>query len=234
MKIKIILLFSFFCTSTLFCDLQTIKEKYYWPSIKPSVKPNNHGWFVNQVQLKNLLQPSMKLIVELGSWLGNSARFFLDSVPGAVILAVDHWRSDIYPSSRQDIAEILPVLYETFLVNCWSYKERLIPMKTTTLEGLQEIAENGLVPDFIYIDAAHDYESVTNDLEKAWELFPGSVIAGDDWLFGKTFPVRRAVIDFCERHHLSYIAEKNCWWLDYESIALSSPNKIVKDQPNQR
>jgi hypothetical protein len=37
------------------------------------------------------------------------------------------------------------------------------------------------MPDLIYIDAAHDTESVASDVATALRLFPKSVLVGDDW-----------------------------------------------------
>lgn len=52
--------------------------------------------------------------------------------------------------------------------------------------------------DFVYIDGAHDYNSVMLDLSTWWsKLRPGGLLGGDDY---DTVEVIRAVADFTARH----------------------------------
>lgn len=53
--------------------------------------------------------------------------------------------------------------------------------------------------DFLYVDAAHDYDSVLADL-KAWypNVKSGGVVAGHDWVKKSGFGVIQAVTDFCK------------------------------------
>lgn len=192
--------------------LEQLKQKYSWPIRKPHIKPDSESLFANQAEMAALLNSRMQLIVELGSWLGGSTRFMLDHASQATIIAVDHWRGSVEHYKNSHWAHKLPKLYETFLVNCWQYKDRLIPMRTTTLEGLQEIAALGLQPDLIYLDAAHEYEAVFADLEMAFKLFPKTILVGDDWSWPS---VRQAVIDFARHYNLKIIAqdERNFWRL---------------------
>src|SRR5262249_11728731 len=62
-----------------------------------------------------------------------------------------------------------------------------------TAEGLQKIADYGLHPDVVFIDADHAYESVSADLRLARQLFPQARIIGDDYDYGD---VHRAVDEF--------------------------------------
>ena len=60
--------------------------------------------------------------------------------------------------------------------------------------------------DWVYIDGNHSYAFVLADLEMCLaKTKPGGVIAGDDYLSGarEGYPVRRAVLDFVERHWLA-------------------------------
>ena len=70
--------------------------------------------------------------------------------------------------------------------------------------------ENGSV-DFVFIDAAHDYDSVMRDL-RAWhpKLRHDGVIAGHDWAFDG---VHRAVRDYFRRsdEDLTCKLAPTCW-----------------------
>ena len=179
--------------------LEILQKKYPWPYERPSVPVDMHGWFYNQAQLEGILTAKMTLIVELGSWLGSSTRFILDHAENAVVIAVDHWKGDADITHSEDLSKI-PTLYETFITNCWQYRKRLIPVKNTTLNGLQEVFDCGLIPDLVYVDASHDYDSVTKDLEKTYKLFPSTIITGDDW---ESPVVSKAAKDFVNRHNMT-------------------------------
>lgn len=209
-KIFFTLSILFLSAPTISYSLDTLRDKYSWPESKPLVQPDWESQFCNAKPMRELLykRPDIKLIVELGSWLGGSSRFILYWAPQATLIAIDHWKGSPEHFAREYWANKLPTLYETFLVNCWGFKERLIPMRTTTLEGLQEIYDAGLKPDLFYVDASHDFDSVMAELEKITTLFPEAYITGDDW---NLVPVRRAVIWFTTPRNLNYKTYDNFW-----------------------
>lgn len=191
--------------------LRKLQSKYKWPNKKPSVKKDDHSaFFVNARQLEGILNDKMCLIVELGPWLGCSTRFILDHAPNAIVLTIDHWKGSAEHFNMPQVRDKLPTLYETFLVNCWEYQKRLIPMKTTTLQGLDEIHACGLQPDFLYIDASHDFQSVMSELQKIHSYFPKSLISGDDWSWPE---VRKAVETFSHQYRFRVLAEGNFWMI---------------------
>jgi hypothetical protein len=149
-----------------------------------------------------------RVIVELGAWLGLSTRFLAATAPRATIVSIDHWHGS--PEHHQDPAlqHLLPTLYESFLVNCWDRRERIIPLRMGTIEGLREIARFKLKPDLIYIDADHSFEAVQDDLATASRLFPTAALVGDDWDWEG---VRRAVEKFAERTGRTLDVEGNAW-----------------------
>lgn len=206
--------------------MNILREKYPWPTIKPNVLPDPQSMFSNTQYMKKILNPNLTLIVELGSWLGGSTRFILDGAPNSVVLAIDHWKGSP-EHQNNEWSHKLPTLYETFLVNCWHYRHRLIPMKTTTLQGLQDIYDAGLRPDLFYVDAGHDYDSVMADLEKIHTLFPTSHIVGDDWGWPT---VRNAVIDFANKHRFSIFADDNFW----DIVSTAVPTRHIVKCPSCR
>lgn len=162
--------------------VKLLRENYPWPVECPPLSENAgqaEGWGVPDVLLKANLTEKTNLIVELGSWLGQSTRFILDNAPNAIVIAVDHWNGS--PEHQDDWKELLSTLYHDFLHLNWKYRSRLIPVRETTLDGMVAISRYGLKPDLIYIDADHQYESVKADLEMANALFPEAILVGDDY-----------------------------------------------------
>eukprot|EP00520_Triparma_pacifica_P001360 CAMPEP_0118646974 /NCGR_PEP_ID=MMETSP0785-20121206/8357_1 /TAXON_ID=91992 /ORGANISM="Bolidomonas pacifica, Strain CCMP 1866" /LENGTH=518 /DNA_ID=CAMNT_0006539033 /DNA_START=92 /DNA_END=1644 /DNA_ORIENTATION=- len=117
-------------------------------------------------------------------------------------------------------AEILhnQQLYDTFLKTNWEYrygsrknggKGGIIPVRTTTLEGLDTLKKFGVNPSVVYIDADHHYEPAYKDIEKTLINFPKAVVVGDDWDYE---PVRRAARELSEKYnrHL-YVEQGKCW-----------------------
>ena len=164
--------------------LDQLRAEFPWPTEMPTAIPRlNHGWLHESVQqlLRDELQSKPRLILELGSWLGLSTRFLLKHAPQARIISVDHWRGSPEHHANPDLARWLPVLYETFLVNCWGYRQQLLPLRMDTQAGIDRVASAGLAPDLIYLDADHSYEAVQRDLRSLLACFPKAIIVGDDW-----------------------------------------------------
>ena len=163
---------------------QQLALQFAWPAEPPNVPPRmNQGWLwpSTKEMFRADFVPRHRLVVEFGSFLGMSTRFIADIAPNARIIAVDHWLGSPEHYRRPDLAQLLPMLYDTFIVNCWSYRDRLVPLRQSSIEGLQTIHRLGLSPDVIYVDADHRYESVRSDLDTIMRLFPNALIVGDDW-----------------------------------------------------
>jgi hypothetical protein len=108
-----------------------------------------------------------------------SARLTLDKFPKLKLVCIDHWKGSI--EHQQYPAELIKNLYETFLVNCWEYRSRLIPVREYSLEGLEKPMICGLKPGVVYIDASHQTKDVINDTLRAVSCYPRATIVGDDY-----------------------------------------------------
>lgn len=163
-------------------SLSTLKESYPWPDQRPDVPPRDHGWFSGRADVfKQFTGPHVEIFLELGSWMGKSATWFAQHCPNAMIICVDHWQGSPEHLRKEKWKKHLPTLYETFLTNMWDLRDRVIPIRAKSLPGMKVVAAASVQPDIVYIDAAHDAESVYHDLRTALELFPNARILGDDW-----------------------------------------------------
>jgi hypothetical protein len=194
-------------------NINDFKLKYPWPDAIPEVKVDGHGWFgwCHQEVLDHLLGSDVKLILELGSWLGKSTRWFCRKCPQATIITVDHWLGTPEISADDEEAgKKVSTLYETFLINCWKYKNQIIPIRKTTSEAISELATNGIIPDLIYIDASHNYEDVKLDLCMCHSNFPKAQLCGDDY-GGKWQGVKKAVDQTSEITNRKIYSVEHAW-----------------------
>ncbi len=174
-----------------------------WPQASPQVpiQIGPLGWLADGAAdvLKGELTLATWVVVELGSWLGMSTRFIADHAACATVIAIDHWQGSVEHHEQAACRDMLPRLHERFLAMNWGYRHRVIPLKMTTIEGLQVVAAHEVVPNLIYIDADHRYDSVLEDLSCASRLFPDAVLVGDDYDYPD---VQRAVTDFASQRDL--------------------------------
>lgn len=199
--------------------LDALKELYPWPMTRPKFPQElisedgwGKGWPLPETIIGSNVNEETRLVVELGTWLGNSARFILRQAPNATVICVDHWKGSSEHLESISVAKMLPDLYENFLSICWESRDRLIPVRETTLEGMRIISELGLVPDVVYIDASHDYQSVKADLEAANRLFPKATIIGDDYLGVVVSENDKVVgIDYGVRHAVNHFIYDRGW-----------------------
>lgn len=177
--------------------------------------------------LQTLLKDSLPrlrpgIIVEVGSWLGGSARIMADASQ-ATIICVDTWLgSEEHQEGRawmereSNRAEVLRRLWDQFIVNCFDLRDRIIPMRTTSIMALHRLSQFGVKPDVILLDGAHDAMSVACELELCRTLFPESTLILDDytptekWLSGLVSTVNQ----FAAAHNQEIIiAEGNACML---------------------
>jgi hypothetical protein len=174
-----------------------------WPNERPddAAPGQEQGWLGagTDLLLSRVLSPDSHLVVELGAWLGMSTRFIANHAPRATIVSVDHWEGSPEHKNQERFQKLLPRLYETYLARCWDYRERIVPLRMSTEDGLRTVAEAGLQPDFVYVDAEHSFEAVTAELSLARQLFPRAVLGGDDYDWRG---VRQAVDLFARRNGL--------------------------------
>jgi predicted O-methyltransferase YrrM len=120
-----------------------------------------------------------KVIVEIGSYVGRSARAIADNTDG-ILYCVDHWNGPIEfdpPHERES-------LYGHFCANTGDLIEqgRVVPVQLSSVEAAEKwFVSNLTQPDMVFIDGSHDYENFRKDLF-AWAkvIKPGGLFCGHD------------------------------------------------------
>lgn len=139
---------------------------------------------------------------EIGVKLGKYSDYLLDHWRGRRLVSIDPWleagskeyvdRSNVSQSRHEEF-------YEESRRRLARHGERSEIWRTTSIEAAGRVPDHSL--DFVYIDARHDYDSVSEDLE-AWfpKVRPGGIVAGHDYVDGHfpsgVFGVKSAVDEF--------------------------------------
>lgn len=216
---------------------------FSWPTKMPDLGVSVSGWVdrYKQKVIKEIIDstsPDPKTICELGSWLGQSTLFFLESFPNCHVYAIDHWSDQIrdYGNgsflnlSDDEIEKIkktarsrgksgplldsfIRTLYEQFLRNCWNHQARLTPIREYTLPGLDILEEKKVTPDVVFVDASHGYDDVLADIRRCHTLWPSALIVGDDYSWDS---VARAVKAFCKESGLNHRSHERGIWSIYK------------------
>jgi len=174
------------------------------------------GWFTFPNLYRNAVTSSTNNqahFVEIGSWYGQSAAFMaveiINSKKNIKFDCIDTWAGSSEHENYEDIKN--KTLYEAFLKNIEEVKTAIEPIRMASLEAAKLYKESSL--DFVFIDAAHDYTNVKNDIQ-AWypKVKPGGILAGHDYCCG--WPeVIKAVNDFVLENNLflSQAGYEQCW-----------------------
>jgi hypothetical protein len=113
--------------------------------------------------------------VEVGVAQGDHAKMLCDQNPGVKLYCVDVWEK--YPGFREYTDRITKYFEEA--------KEKLKPYDTVivkkfSMDAVKDFADGSL--DFVYIDAAHDFKNVTDDVcEWAKKVRIGGIVFGHDY-----------------------------------------------------
>ncbi len=217
--------------------IESLHEIFPWPELRPEQKcvhwaldAGGRKLVVDQIRDRNL-----KVILEIGVFLGGSAKVWLDASPDVVVIALDSWiggawleafsRSRCQPESVvEQLAFNEESFFETFIANMWDHRDRVIPVRGKSPEMLYRLHQMGVQPDLVYLDG----DKSGCELEICHELFPNAILTGDDWFMGNDhfwnsdvgYPIRKPVREFCRKHQLSLVVDKSTWMITGESIPM--------------
>lgn len=150
---------------------------------------SHHPWFDQAVAE---LRPWV--IVEVGSFLGASARHFAAALAreriDGVVVCVDTWLGETVlntsPQWRPHLrhANGRPEVYRTWLANALAadLQDFLCPLPMDSRAGARYLAHHGVAAQVVYLDGSHEAGDVYQDLCLYWDLVlaPGGVLLADD------------------------------------------------------
>jgi len=144
-----------------------------------SLDPNKK-WFCNNLNFltKNLFDNDINKILEIGSYEGRSAIFFLTKFTNSTITCVDTWSG----SDEHNKAEFINI-ENNFNINTNSFfkLKRLKKFKMSSDEFFK-IDNNKY--DLIYIDGDHSATQVSLDIYNSWNnLNKGGYLILDDYMW---------------------------------------------------
>jgi predicted O-methyltransferase YrrM len=163
-----------------FLAIDNLKKAFPWPDERPDVPKNDHGHFNtgHKQALSKWCPEGAIIILEIGTWLGTSARYLADLRPDAIVITVDTFEGESHHTT--DKYPFLPDLKDTFITNTWEYRDRIIYIDLPSDNAFQVLASFNISPDFIYIDGDHQSPQPKEDLKNAIWLNSEAVICGDD------------------------------------------------------
>lgn len=178
-----------------------------YPAAEIDLALRIEGWMSDkELEFLGIAAKNHNFILEVGSYKGKSARVFADNTSG-MVMCVDTWNSIVHSNEGKPIYKTDDDTYTEFVKNLYEH----IATKKVIIERIdyKDFEPNGFKPDFIFIDAAHDYESAKHDIEKSMLMKP-KVIAGHDY-DTKVWPgVVKAVDErFGKVNHVDSI-----WWVE--------------------
>ena len=166
---------------------------------------NIEGWFTYPTFYSNIVKKfgNNSHFVEVGSWKGTSAAYMaVEIINSQKIIkfdCVDTWEGSIeHTDPSSDKYEVgfennPDFLFQTYLKSIEPVKNNINSIRLSSYEASQTYKDASL--DFVFIDAAHDYDNVLLDI-KSWypKVKVGGVISGHDYSWYE--PIRRAVHEF--------------------------------------
>ena len=166
------------------------------------------GWFNFQSVYNEAIEKASDgaIFVEVGSWKGKSAAYMAEAIKNSekkiTFICVDTWEGSEEHINDPDILN--GSLFETFTKNMSPLDEYYKPLRMKSIDAAKTFKNKSL--DFVFIDAAHDYDSVIADI-KAWKpkIKKNGILAGHDIDHP---PVRQAVRELLPEYivnHASWI-----------------------------
>lgn len=136
-----------------------------------------------------------KTFVEVGCKEGRTTGALLKALPDLEVDAIDPWAA--IPNADEDYSDWdFKAIEAEFWANVGEHKARCEHWPMTSLQAATAFDHHmGDRPDVVFIDAAHDYENVLQDIRAWWPLVrEGGFLTGHD--YSHKFPgVMRAVAE---------------------------------------
>jgi predicted O-methyltransferase YrrM len=122
-------------------------------------------------------------VIEVGSWEGRSALFFMNYLPQSQLVCIDTFEgSEEHRAHPEAFANNLPEIERRFDANLALFADRIEKRKAPSAVALAELGIDGRRFDIAYIDGSHCSADVYSDGVLTWSmLVPGGIMIFDDY-----------------------------------------------------
>lgn len=182
------------------------------PYASATILPLREQSFLHEHSLDGLTllldnHPEWKDVIEVGSWLGGSAKLIGEKLRDrkGTLTCVDPWEGydQMWREERH-----FPTIYRQFLSNMvhWGLQETVVPVRAQSPAAAEVVG----TADMIYIDGYHSREAVRADV-LAWypHLHAGGVLCGDDYAWTG---VADGIAEACEQLGVAVPQPVNDFW----------------------
>jgi predicted O-methyltransferase YrrM len=142
--------------------------------------------FPNWLRLLAPLRDRPSRMLEIGSWEGRSALFFLNYLPQMQLTCVDTFAGGQEHQEAAALdpheAEMLRTVEARFNANTQAFSGRIEKIKAASVDALIQLGVAGRRFDIAYIDGGHRAREVYADSALTWPLMvPGGLVIFDDY-----------------------------------------------------
>jgi methyltransferase family protein len=140
----------------------------------------NH--FFYWAELLDGLREKPARILEIGSWEGRSALFFLNYLPLSRIVCIDPFEGNVEHQIDPDFRELARKSEAQFDRNLAGFSDRVEKIKGNSTTVLPQLGIAGRRFDLAYIDGSHMAADAYGDAVLTWPLIePGGIVIFDDY-----------------------------------------------------
>jgi len=167
-------------------------------------------------------------ILEIGSWEGRSAIFFLEFFAHSRLTCVDTFEGGSDHLGDPVYSQSLGGLERRFDLNLSDYGARCEKMKMRSLPALDKLAESGRLFNLIHIDGGHRRDDVLMDSIMSWRILAnGGHIIWDDYLWEMDRPSqetpRQAIDTFLNLNRGGFTLLHSRWQIIVRRLPSSGP-----------
>ena len=133
-------------------------------------------------------------ILEIGSWEGRSAIFFLEYLPHSRITCIDTFEGSPLLRSIPKWNAAIPYAQHRFDLNLLPYGDRVEKICSHSIPALFALFRAARCFDLIYIDGSHERDDVLMDSILSWRLLnENGILIWDDYTFQSARPPKPAI-----------------------------------------
>jgi predicted O-methyltransferase YrrM len=140
--------------------------------------------FANWSELLRPLRDLPARVLEIGSWEGRSALFFLNYFARSHVVCVDTFGGNVEHARNPYFAALVPETERRFDANVAAFGDRVEKIKGASADVLPRLGVAARSFDVVYVDGSHRAADVYGDGVLAWPMVArNGVVIFDDYEF---------------------------------------------------